>query len=67
MLQLIICRAFQGIAGSGLYSMTMIITFNAVPVEKNGLVAAMIGVILTIGGIVGPLLSGKSTSNAFRC
>lgn len=43
--------------------MTMIITFNAVPVEKNGLVAALIGVILTIGGIVGPLLSGAICSN----
>lgn len=54
-------RALQGIGGSGLYSMTMIIALNAVPPEKNGLIAAMIGVTLTIGGIVGPLLSGKCT------
>lgn len=42
--------------------MTMVITFNAVPPEKNGMVAGLIGVILTIGGIVGPLLSGAICS-----
>ena len=38
--------------------MTMIIALNAVPPEKNGLVAASIGITLTIGGIAGPLISG---------
>ncbi|KAK5162997.1 uncharacterized protein LTR77_011052 [Saxophila tyrrhenica] len=58
MVGLIVCRALQGIGGSGLYSMTMIIALNAVPPEKNGLVAAAIGVTLTIGGVAGPLISG---------
>ncbi|KAK3702371.1 hypothetical protein LTR37_014945 [Vermiconidia calcicola] len=58
MIQLIVCRAFQGIGGSGLYSMTMVICLNAVPVEKNGAITGAIGVVLTVGGIVGPLLSG---------
>jgi hypothetical protein len=39
--------------------MTMVIAFNAVPPDKGGLVAASIGVILTVGGVAGPLLSGK--------
>ena len=39
--------------------MTMVIAFNAVPPEKGGLVAAMVGVILTVGGVAGPLLSGE--------
>ena len=38
--------------------MTMIIALNAVPPEKNGLVAAAIGITLTVGGIAGPLISG---------
>lgn len=40
--------------------MTMIIALNAVPPEKTGLVAACIGVTLTIGGIAGPLISGTA-------
>lgn len=54
----IVFRAFQGIGGSGLYSMTMVIAFNAVPPQKIGLVAGMLGITLTIGGVAGPLLSG---------
>ena len=42
--------------------MTMIIALNAVPPEKNGLVAASIGITLTIGGIAGPLISGAICS-----
>ncbi len=38
--------------------MTMIIALNAVPPQKTGLVAASIGITLTIGGIAGPLISG---------
>lgn len=38
--------------------MTMIIALNSVPPEKNGLVAAAIGITLTVGGIAGPLISG---------
>jgi hypothetical protein len=57
--------------------MTVIIALNAVPPEKNGLVAAAIGVTLTIGGIAGPLISGTvdlhlglfsaDTNNKCRC
>jgi MFS family permease len=53
----------QGIGGSGLYSMTMIIALNAVPPEKTGLVAAGIGITLTIGGVAGPLISGRPNSS----
>lgn len=58
MITLIICRALQGIGGSGLYSMCIVIAFNAVPPPKIGFVASLLGVILTVGGIAGPLLSG---------
>lgn len=39
--------------------MTMVICLNAVPPEKNGLISAAIGVVLTVGGIAGPLMSGE--------
>ena len=39
--------------------MTMVIAFNAVPPEKGGAVAGSIGIIMTVGGIAGPLISGE--------
>lgn len=63
MITLIVCRAMQGIGGSGLYSMCMVIAFNAVPPRKIGMVAGLLGIILTLGGIAGPLLSGAICSS----
>ena len=42
--------------------MTMVICLNAVPPEKNGLISAAIGIVLTVGGIAGPLMSGKGST-----
>ena len=70
MTQLIIFRALQGIGGSGLYSMTMIIGPTIVPPRKMPLFASAVGMIMVISGILGPVLSGAiahdRTSSTWR-
>ena len=63
MTQLIIFRALQGIGGSGLYSMTMIIALKAVPVRQLGIVSGAVGMVLVMSGVLGPILSGAITHN----
>lgn len=61
MTQLIVFRALQGIGGSGLYSMTMIIALEAVPPQRLGLISAVIGMVMVMSGVLGPVLSGAIT------
>lgn len=61
MTQLIIFRAFQGIGGSGLFSMTMVITMSSVPPDKRGMLSGVIGLVLVTSGVLGPVLSGAIT------
>jgi len=63
MLQLIIFRAFQGIGGSGLFSMTMVIALNVVPVNKRAMLSGAIGLIMIMSGVLGPILSGAITGS----
>ncbi|SPO03749.1 related to multidrug transporter [Cephalotrichum gorgonifer] len=58
MLQLIIFRAFQGIGGSGLYSLAQITLTEYGPVTKPQLVGAMIGFTLAISLVLGPIIGG---------
>ncbi|KAH6660671.1 major facilitator superfamily transporter [Truncatella angustata] len=59
--QLIACRAFQGIGGSGLYSITMIILLETTPAGTKQFLASMIGVVVAVGGVLGPVLGGVLT------
>jgi MFS family permease len=61
MTQLIVFRALQGIGGSRMYSMTMIIALNAVPMRQIGMVSGAIGIVLVMSGVLGPVLSGAIT------
>jgi MFS family permease len=63
MTQLIILRALQGIGGSGLYSMMMVIGLNAVQPTRRALIGAGIGVVMVVSGILGPVLSGAITGD----
>ncbi|KAK8016172.1 Major facilitator superfamily domain- general substrate transporter [Apiospora rasikravindrae] len=58
MTQLIICRAFQGIGGSGLYSLAQIGLFEVGPTHKPGLLGALIGMTLAVSFVLGPVLGG---------
>ncbi|KAJ8110356.1 hypothetical protein ONZ43_g5889 [Nemania bipapillata] len=62
--QLIICRAFQGMGGSGLYSLAQIALFEVGPAHKPGLMGAMIGLTLAVSYVLGPVLGGVISSTA---
>ena len=62
--QLITFRAFQGIGGAGLYSMTMVIFPEVSPPAMIPLVSSVLGGIVAIAGITGPVLGGALTTYA---
>lgn len=60
--QLIVFRAFQGMGGSGIYAMTMVVVPEITPLPKLGLVSGVVGGVFAISSIVGPLLGGAIVS-----
>ncbi|KAF2771553.1 MFS general substrate transporter [Teratosphaeria nubilosa] len=64
MLQLIVYRAIQGIGGSGLFSLTMVIGLRTIAPEKAQMMATYVGVTQTIAVVLGPVLGGAITSGA---
>ena len=51
--QLICFRVLQGIGGSGLYSMIMVIGFEVTPMQNIGVLSGIIGVTIATGSILG--------------
>lgn len=63
----IICRAFQGIGGAGVYSLTLLSLLRLVPRERYDLVTAITAAIMSGGLVLGPLAGGAiDTSGAWR-
>lgn len=58
MIALIVCRAFQGIGASGLYSLTQIGLVEVGPLHRPSLIGAMIGATLATAFVIGPLVGG---------
>ncbi|CEJ93555.1 hypothetical protein VHEMI09135 [[Torrubiella] hemipterigena] len=58
MMSLIICRAFQGIGASGLYSLTQISILEVGPAHRPSLIGAMIGATLAVAFVLGPIVGG---------
>ncbi|ORY55288.1 major facilitator superfamily domain-containing protein [Pseudomassariella vexata] len=58
MLQLTIFRAFQGIGGSGLYSLAQIGLFEIGPAHNPSLLGALVGMTLAVSFVLGPILGG---------
>ncbi|KAI9662563.1 MAG: hypothetical protein M1821_008730 [Bathelium mastoideum] len=63
-LVLIIPRAFQGLGGSGIYSMVMVITPQVVPRRELSKYMAIVSSVFALASILGPLLGGAITHHA---
>ncbi|KAI1074625.1 major facilitator superfamily transporter [Whalleya microplaca] len=59
--QLIAWRALQGLGGSGLYSITMIILPEISPPKMQKFIAGLIGIVITLSSVLGPVLGGILT------
>lgn len=59
--QLIACRALQGVGGSGLYSLTMIIFPEISPPKMRQWIASIAGMVIAMSGVLGPILGGIIT------
>ncbi|RGP66400.1 hypothetical protein FLONG3_8837 [Fusarium longipes] len=59
--QLIAFRALQGVGGSGLYALTMIMMPELSPDNLKQHMAAMVGLVITVSGVMGPVLGGILT------
>ncbi|POS69722.1 major facilitator superfamily transporter [Diaporthe helianthi] len=59
---LIACRALQGIGGAGLFSATMIILPEMCPPKFRDYIAPLIGAVIAISGVLGPILGGLFTA-----
>ncbi|KAI1383605.1 major facilitator superfamily transporter [Hypoxylon trugodes] len=62
--QLIACRAVQGLGGSGLYSITMIILPEVAPKKLKSFIGGLIGIVMTASSVLGPVLGGVLTQYA---
>ncbi|CAK7568172.1 MAG: hypothetical protein SEPTF4163_006155 [Sporothrix epigloea] len=62
--QLIALRATQGIGGSGLYSLSMIIWPELSPIHLKRHIASLAGVVIGMAGVLGPILGGVLTKYA---
>ena len=61
--QLIAFRALQGVGGSGLYALTIVIFPDISPPRMLGLIGSIIGMVIAISGVLGPVLGGVITHN----
>ncbi|KAI1473664.1 MFS general substrate transporter [Daldinia eschscholtzii] len=64
MSQLIICRAFQGMGGAGLYSLSQIVLFEVGPSDKPSLMGGLVGVTLAVSYVLGPILGAVISSTS---
>ncbi|KAF4464924.1 major facilitator superfamily transporter [Fusarium albosuccineum] len=62
--QLIACRTLQGIGGSGLYSLPMIILPELCPEHLRQHITSIIGLVIAGSGSLGPILGGALTHYA---
>ncbi|KAF3064877.1 Multidrug resistance protein 3 [Daldinia childiae] len=64
MTRLIICRAFQGMGGAGLYSLSQIVLFEVGPSDKPSLMGGLVGITLAVSYVLGPILGAVISSTS---
>ncbi|KAK3904946.1 hypothetical protein C8A05DRAFT_42045 [Staphylotrichum tortipilum] len=62
--QLIAFRALQGLGGSGLYSISMIIMPEVTPDRAKKYISGVVGMVLASSGVLGPVVGGLLTQYA---
>ncbi len=62
--QLIACRALQGVGGSGLFSLTMVMWPELAQDHMRQYIAGLAGVVIAMAGVLGPILGGILTHYA---
>ncbi|KAJ5100127.1 major facilitator superfamily domain-containing protein [Penicillium argentinense] len=63
----IVCRAFQGVGGAGVYTLTLFSLLRIYPYERFDTVSSITGGIISLGLVLGPLFGGAiSNSGAWR-
>ncbi|KAF5855224.1 hypothetical protein ETB97_009653 [Aspergillus alliaceus] len=55
---LIVCRAFQGIGGAGVYPVTILCTYELVPKRRLPIWGGMISLAVAFASLTGPLIGG---------
>ncbi|KEQ70110.1 MFS general substrate transporter [Aureobasidium namibiae CBS 147.97] len=64
LMQLVGLRAVQGVGGSGLYSLTMIVLPEIVSEGKRKWIGAVVGAVVAVAGVMGPVVGGVMTKFA---
>jgi MFS family permease len=59
----IIFRAFQGMGGSGIYSMVMVVVPEIVPLSRLGLASGLVAGVYAASSILEPLLGSVIVDN----
>ena len=59
----IVLRAFQGIGGSGIYSLVFVTIMKLVTAEKLGFYSGIISSVFAISNLLGPILGGAIADN----
>jgi MFS family permease len=62
--QLIVCRAFQGMGGAGLYALSIILITEISTPENTAVLAGLIGATVAMSGVLGPIVGGLLTHYA---
>ena len=62
MQQLVACRALQGIGGSGLNSLSLVIFPEISPPESRKWIGSLAGIVIAMSGVLGPVLGGIITN-----
>ena len=63
MVQLIVFRAFQGIGGSGLYSLVFVAIVNLTDAEQMAFYTAVVSSVFAFANLLGPMLGGLITDH----
>lgn len=59
----VVCRAFQGLGGAGIYTLTLFSILRILPYEQYDKASSLAGGIISIGLVLGPLLGGAISND----